>query len=472
MCFFKKISCLVITSILLSSLSAKDNNPHSIKFKIKGLSGDSVYYLANHFAEKYIIQDTARLDSKEVITFNGSQQLKSGMYTLIQSGTPVFDFIVDQSQHFTIETDVSDIKKNMRIYGSDENQKYYEYIRYVLARQDEVDQLQSRLKAGMDNNDSFRILSDRILVVRLEMNSYKHMHFKQNPVTLLDKIFNAMDAIIVPPVPLLSNGRPDSTFDLRYLHLHYFDNYDFSDERLLRTPILVNTMKFYLDNLSSQDPDSLSASADFIVEKSKCNKEAFKFVVYWITSTYEAMPVLGMEGVFVHMVEKYYKTGLVFWADPAEIARLSRYASILKNILIGKFAADLPMKDTAFHDLSLYSVRAKFTIVYFWDYACSHCQIITPQLISWYHKTGKSFGAEVFAVSCGNSDMEWKKYIKENKLDWINVSNPDQIGESRRVYNVVETPKMFILDENKKILCNRTLKADQMDSFFDYLLKR
>ena len=81
-------------------------------------------------------------------------------------------------------------------------------------------------------------------------------------------------------------------------------------------------------------------------------------------------------------------------------------------------------------------------------------------------------GIKVYAACTGTDAKEWKKYIKEHKLDWINVYDPSGQNEFRMTYDVYNTPKLFILDENKRILVNRLPQIDQFDDLFKFLLSR
>ena len=44
---------------------------------------------------------------------------------------------------------------------------------------------------------------------------------------------------------------------------------------------------------------------------------------------------MGLEKVFVHMVEKYYKTGEVTWVDEANMFKIIDRAETISPLLIG-----------------------------------------------------------------------------------------------------------------------------------------
>jgi peroxiredoxin len=469
-----KILKLFITATLLSIITttatAGGDTGYNLKFKIKGLQKDSSCYLANYYADKQYIQDTAKANANGEVVFTGKEKLKGGMYLLVLPKKKYFDFLIDQVQDFTLETDTADFVKNMKIKGSEDNKLFFEYLNYIGPKQKELAPFRELMKKAKNNKDSIRLLNEKINKVDKDVKAYMEDFIKQHPKVLWAKILKAMTDPVIPDAPKLSNGRPDSTFGFRYMRAHYWDNFDFSDQRLLVTPILYNRMKAFMDNMTYQIIDSLNASADIIVEKSRANKEVFKYVVYWLTSTYESSPIMGMEGVFVHMTEKYYMTKQAFWVDSAQNVKITQRAMTLKPILIGKYAPNLVLKDSLLRDVTLYDVHKKFTIVYFWDYNCSHCKKVTPVLLEWYH-TAKSKGVEIYAVGTETNAEEWKKYIREHKLDWINVFDPNHQTGFKQTYDIYSTPVIYVLDENKKIIAKR-LDVEQLDGLLEHYNKQ
>ncbi len=464
-------SFLALFFILLSLFSfAADDGGYTIKVKIKGLHKDSVCYLANDYGDKQFIRDTARADASGQLVFSKKEKLHGGIYFLVLSKHRIFDFLVDNQQNFSMETDTSDYVKYMKIKGSEDNKLFYEYMNYISSRQKEVEPLQAQFKKVKNSKDSTKMIRDKISKIDKEVKTYKADFVKKHPGTLQARVFSAMTEPEIPEAPKLSNGRTDSTFGFKYLRAHYWDNFDFSDERLLYSPILFNKMKNFLDNMTYPFPDSINAAVDIIAEKAKANKEVFKYVVYWITSTYETSQIMGMDAIFVHMAEKYYMTNQAYWVDSASLAKITQRALTLKPILINKYAPNLTLKDSSLRDVTLYDVRAKFTILYFWDYDCSHCKKATPKLLEWYHKN-KPKGVEVVAIGTETNAEPWKKYIRENKLDWINIFDPTYQTGFKKTYDIYSTPVIYVLDENKKIIAKR-LDVDQLDGFLEHMINQ
>ena len=68
-------------------------------------------------------------------------------------------------------------------------------------------------------------------------------------------------------------------------------------------------------------------------------------------------------------------------------------------------------------------MKSKFTVLFFWDPDCGHCQKSIPKLVEFYNKF-KSKDVEVVAVCTEVEEDKWKKFIKEKQLKFINLGDP------------------------------------------------
>jgi len=216
----------------------------------------------------------------------------------------------------------------------------------------------------------------------------------------------------------------------------------------------------------------------------------------------ESSKVMGMDAFFVYMVNKYYKTGQAFWLDEKQLEKVIKRANILEPLLLRKKAQDLSLIDTAgiktikklgidkmetSEDLTkayyanqdaiqkllvnLYSIKADWTVLVFWDVDCGHCKKEIPVIQETYNKfkkEGKSL--EVFAVYTQHEYDKWKTFIKENKLEWINVADAVHLNNLKEKYDIFSTPVIYLLDKNKVIQAKR-IGAEQIEDVITNLEK-
>jgi thiol-disulfide isomerase/thioredoxin len=108
----------------------------------------------------------------------------------------------------------------------------------------------------------------------------------------------------------------------------------------------------------------------------------------------------------------------------------------------------------------------------FWDANCGKCKEEIPKIMELYKaqnaKTNLNANkkVEVYGVGMTPDPKEWKKYIHENKLPWINVNDPNHESNFRKFYDVYSTPVIYLLDENKNIVAKR-LSTEQLKEFIE-----
>ena len=441
---------------------------YSISVRIKGLSNTKCF-LGNYYGDKQYVKDTAKVDASGKFVFEGKEKLPGGIYLIITPDKKYFEALVTDNQHFSMETDTLDFVDHMKIKGSEDNTLFYSYLNFIAAKSKEIEPLKKALEKAKNSKDSTAMLRKKMTVIDHDVKEYKIKFMKDHPGTFLAQIFKSSSEPEIPEAPKLANGKTDSTFAYRYYKAHFFDNIDFSDDRLIRTPIFHNKIEQYIKNLTYQIPDSINVAADYLADKAKASKELFKYVVWYVTNTYETSNIMGMDAVFVHMVEKYYTKEKAVWLDETQLFKITDRAKKIKPILLGKIAPSIILKDTAGTIHSIYNIKAKYTVLFFWDPDCGHCQKSIPKLVEFYDKF-KSKNVEVVAICTEVEEDKWKKFVKEKKLPFLNLGDPKLQNNFRYEYDITSTPQIFLLDHSKAIIAKK-LDVEQLGDFIENYLK-
>jgi thiol-disulfide isomerase/thioredoxin len=450
----KYLLIILIYAFSVSALSNKANaQGYEIKLKINGLQ-DTLCYLANYYGDKQYIKDSARVNAYGNIIFKGNEALPGGIYLFVFPDKTYFELLVEKSQFFSLECDRYDVINTMKIKESQENTDFYNYLQFIGGKSKQMESLnaeKSRLTAENQPTDE---IMKQIKAVDNTVIDYKNNFIRTNPKSFLAAIYNASKDVNIPDAPILPNGAIDSTFQFNYYKAHYFDNLDLSDERILRTPIYHNKLAYYFKNLVIPSPDSLIFECDKIVARARPNKETFKYVVWYLTNTYETSQIMGHDAVFVNMVTKYYTKDQASWVDDVTLYKIQDRASILGPILLGKQAKNLVLADTSGNYQSMYNINSPFTVLLFWDPDCGHCKKTVPKVKAFYDKA-KNKGLQVYSINTAVEEQKWKDFIKEHKLNWINVADLKTQNNFRHDFDIITTPQIFILDKNKKILAKK-----------------
>ena len=460
----------MLFGISLTGFAAKSpaaEEGHNIKIRIKGIH-DVKCIIGYHYGKnQFIKEDSATADANGNMLFKGKAILPGGVYVLSMPKS-ILEFIIGE-QNFSLETDTANMIMHMKVKGSQENSTFYEYQKQAYVDGSAADSLRKQMKKA--DADGQKKIKEKMSAVNKDMNDFRIKWENSNPNSFAVKLIKAAGEPEIPDAPTLPNGKKDSTFAYRWFKAHYFDNFDMSDERLVRTPFFDSKLEYFFKNLVPQIPDSINADADRVITMMEKNKEMYKYTIWYVLNTYENSQMMGMDAVLVHMGDTYYLSGKAYWADSNTVRQIRRRCNILRNILIGKKAPDLYLTDSNGKVFTLYSVNAKYTIVWFWDSDCGHCQHETPILHDYYVKNKKKRQIEVYAATIERKPKPWIKYVRDHKWgDWINVWDSFTVTDFNKVYDVYSTPVMYVLDKDKKIIAKRIL-SDQLDELFDKLDK-
>ena len=443
---------------------------YTIKFKVHGIK-DTTCLVAYYYSNGTYIKDTLKVDGSGKCTYKAPDDLPKGLYVLVLTDKVYFDFVINNDHKFSMETSVSDPVNTMIIKDSPENDLFYTYLRDNKAKYDLIQEIDKKAKLAADQKDSLKPYSGQIEAINKELIAYKLGIVAKYPDSFTAFMINAMKEPEVPEPPVLSNGRKDSTFGYRYYKAHFWDGSDFTDDRLLRTPVFHNKLKKYFDNVVIQNPDTIIREVDAMIEKTRSNPEMFKYLVWFSTYRYENPEFMGFDKIFVHLVDTYYVTGQTTWITKTVNDNIIKKANKIRPLLIGQVAPNMIMLDTNNKIVSMHSVTANFLLLLFWDPDCGHCEKEIPVIKEFYDKDKDKYGVEVFAICSDTSLVKWKNSIRKKKMNWINVDGPRTLtGDYHDQYDIISTPVIYLLNEKKEIIAKR-LPADKVEGFIENYIK-
>lgn len=478
---------LLLGLIMLPMLVSGEG--YEIRIKINGLTHQQII-LGHYLSKSMYPDDTVKLDDKGVGTFKGPKKLPAGMYLVYLPNSRYFDLVVGEDQVFSVETDTLDFLNNMVIKGAEENQIFLDFQRYMADLKTEADSLTRQLRNAVNAGERQK-LSDALKTLNENRIARIENIKKEYPGYFVADFLRATLDIQVPDPPKNDQGKIDSTWQYYYYRAHYFDNFDISDPRLLRTPFYEDKVMTYLNKVIPQVPDSLIPHVDMLIEKSRGDSALFRYMLITLFNHYGKSNIMGMDAVHVHIADKYYITES-WWSDPKYLAELKDHTEKAKPLLIGAVAPDAElmfvpadhfksaMTDTALRRFphvgikgNIRRVEAKFTVLMFWEAECGHCKTMVPELHNLYEKSLKQLGVQVLAISTlfgEDGKAKWVDFVNKNKLyGWINAWNPYSY-DFKIKYDIIATPLIFILDENKKIIAKR-ISPDQVEGIITSILK-
>lgn len=461
----------LFTFVVLLSLTAfSQKDAYKIRIKIDGKKNAPVY-LINYFGEQRYYKDTAEFNNEGVAVFTGKKHLPGGIYGLFSEEKLLFELLLNQEELVDLETDTEDYINHMKVKKSEENKLFFEHLVLVTKKQEESKPLQERYTAEGVTDEEKKEITKKLEQVGEEINNYRLSIIEKHPDMLISVIYRTMKEPKAPEYKELSDSLR-RVKQYYFVKSHYFDDVDFADERINYTPLYHNKIEKYFKQLIVPSPDSIINEADIIIAKSKANMETFKYTVHYLLSHYERSKIMGMDAVFAHIGLNYYTHELAYWADSTQIEKVQERASKISPLLIGKPAINLSLLDTAGTSWPrLYNVESKYTVLVFWDPDCGHCKKEMPKLAHYADSVKGTYDLKVYAVS-SQHDEAWKKFIRDHKLDFINVAVPMDVYKDQNkateliikghtdlrslnyhtTYDIYSTPQIYLLDRKKRIL--------------------
>jgi thiol-disulfide isomerase/thioredoxin len=170
------------------------------------------------------------------------------------------------------------------------------------------------------------------------------------------------------------------------------------------------------------------------------------------------------------MAKNYYCAGKAFWSDSAYVAKMCTESAKMEPVLCDTKAQDINMPDTNFvQRVSMYSIDKPVTVVVFWDINCGTCKKELPILSRMYDSmNNKNF--EIYAVYTKGEWENWKKRVREEKYNFINVTNAFVDDPYRDNYHITTVPQIFVLDKDKNIRFKK-IGAKDLASTIQHLLE-
>jgi thiol-disulfide isomerase/thioredoxin len=463
---------LLILTFCLSSVASFAQKGFKIKAKLENYPTNELV-LGFHYGDKQYVKDTVSIGSDGYFTFQADTLMPCGVYLLVLKPDNNFiQILMDADQDFMVETDVKDIVGKMKVKGSDDNQHFYEYLKYLADLRPKAD----TLKAQLDRNrkvpaDSIRLIN-ALGDLDKDVKKYQASILKKHPNTMTSKIVNAALETTLPDF----EGTDEKELQRkRYLwyKAHYFDNIDIADPCMLRGPVLHGKVDYYMTKLTPQHPDSLCKAVDYILDRTKSSQENFKYFLIQFLNTYAKSNIVGFDAVYVHIVKKYYEKGLAPWTKKEDLDKIIDNANRLEPILIGKIAPNITVKTKENKPISLWDVDADYTVLFFWDPECGHCKKAAPFMVEFANKF-KDRGVKIFSVCTAVTDKApdcWKSIEEKGFSDFLFLNTYDPYIQSKykTLYDVRTTPQIFILDRKHEILMKR-ISGEQMSEVMEQVM--
>lgn len=462
----------ILFAIFICSIISSKNTiaqGYKINIQLKNCS-DTTAYLAHYFDGKIYADDTTKLEKGKGI-FLKNKKLPQGIYLVYLPKKQFFDILIGKEQQLSINATINKKVENIKISGSKESKLFQQFQDFMIQQNLKSEQLQKKYQ-NEKSEEQKKKYQQQFDNLDKEVRTY---------ITNLNKNYRNMfiskfaKATLTPKTPTFKADVNDkNTVERRryfYNKNHYFDNIDFTDSRLLRTPILKNKLKFFFEKMLIQIPDTITKEAIHIIEQTKADSICFQYYTQYALNHALKSNVMGMDAAFVDLAKKYYLSGQATWADSTLISNIRDRVLKLQSNLLGNVAPDLKIETIDGRYVRLSEVNAPYIVLYFWEPDCGHCKKVTPKLKTEIFDKYNKKGVKIFAVYTQNDKKPWGEAVtKYNLFDFINCYDPNYETNFRVLYDVYSTPTIYLLDKDKKIIAKR-IDIENLKNILNHELK-
>lgn len=230
----------------------------------------------------------------------------------------------------------------------------------------------------------------------------------------------------------------------------YWYDVDFTDTTLVSSKAFSDKMVSYFYSFTDGDEhrfDSLSmAGLRVLLDKAKINMRAYENVLEFALNGYSSM---GRDAVVDYLLN--YPQLAEGEITMEEGLRLDSISEPYQKVKVGVQAPDFKGTTVDGKSYCLYDSQAQHILVVFWSTDCEYCHEFLTQIRK-YLDLKSDFELVTFALAEDKDDVV--KTVKKMRLPGYHFY--DELRWDSKAfldYHITSTPTVFVLDENKTIVC-------------------
>ena len=230
----------------------------------------------------------------------------------------------------------------------------------------------------------------------------------------------------------------------------YWDGVDFADTTLIGSKVLDDKMVEFFFSFTDGDEqrfDSLSIKGlGILLGKAKTHMKMYEYVLGFALNGYAKM---GRDAVTDYLLN--YPQIFEGEITKEQGMRLDSITEPYQKVRVGVVAPNYSGTTIDNKDYNIYESDAQYIIVFFWSTDCEYCHDFLTQIRK--HLDLKS-DFELVTFALADDKEEVARQVKKMRLTGYHFYD-DLRWESKAFldYHITSTPTVFVLDENKTIVC-------------------
>lgn len=246
--------------------------------------------------------------------------------------------------------------------------------------------------------------------------------------------------------------------------------------------------RIFLPMANTSDTTEVVETIDTFFEDCKDNPEFFHEIFYTLYQYLKTSPsytlqqgaaylankyIAGMPELWetVEFTDKGVSHGSVIRADYSSVSEFIDQTALAVLMFyrnpLDRPASDLELRTPKNKKQSIYDLKARYTVLYFYDMNCALCNAVSEEV----DKIQRQYDLSEVCVAAiyTGKDNKWKKYVKGQDRAWTDLWDRKRESGMFDKYDLMDVPAIYLLDENKVTLA-KDINPDVLSALLEYYL--
>lgn len=246
--------------------------------------------------------------------------------------------------------------------------------------------------------------------------------------------------------------------------------------------------RIFLPMANTSDTTEVVETIDTFFEDFKDNPEFFHEIFYTLYQYLKTSPsytlqqgaaylankyIAGMPELWetVEFTDKGVSHGSVIRADYSSVSEFIDQTALAVLMFyrnpLDRPASDLELRTPNNKKQSIYDLKARYTVLYFYDMNCALCNAVSEAV----DKIQRQYDPSEVCVAAiyTGKDNKWKKYVKGQDRAWTDLWDRKRESGMFDKYDLMDVPAIYLLDENKVTLA-KDINPDVLSALLEYYL--
>jgi len=452
----------IVYIVLFASLSGTLNaQGFRIAVRTPDLPIDSLFIRAYSHSKKQF-HSVYEIKYEQQAVFADKKFLPPGLYSINADTNILIEFLISDNnqQQFLIDIQYDTVF----FQGSDENTANLQYQR----RMREYEQILMRLgekfyqvQQSDKSLDNKQVEMDFIIqqseIINRQKMEYQAQVAEENKGKLLASIILSVMETPSPPEEYYN----DKTLYYKYLAEHCFDKYDFSDNRLLATPLANNKFHTFSQIILELEAEDAIVYVLDALRKSQVSPQQHSDLFDYLEHNFgDIKSPVRKEPLYIAMLN------YIVSSNYTDIYRKERYFHEL-GIIDKNHAGDrLPNFNFVTNKgdtTNLYAVEAERLLLFLQNPNCPTCKKFR-EAIKEMQAALSNKKITVLTIYFEEDKYLWQNYLQIANPNWKHGWNYDLSIDRKNLIDIRSIPTLYLLDANKTVL-KKDITIEELEEF-------